>query len=177
RIAPALLPHLQGRPVTMKRYPNGVDDEYFYEKNAPKHRPDWVKTAPIWSRHNRRHINYLLVEDLPTLTWLANLASLEIHPSLPRSPVPKITTAHPWCSSPWLGDRPPISCNVHKSACGCAKCLTTGDSKAFRRPPDRRACRCTFRSTRPRATTSPSRSPMGLRGCWNTSTRNSSSRR
>ena len=82
RIAPALIPHLKGRPVTMKRYPNGVDDEYFYEKNAPKHRPDWVKTAPIWSRHNRRHINYLLVEDLPTLTWLANLASLEIHPSL-----------------------------------------------------------------------------------------------
>ena len=82
RIAPALLPHLQGRPVTMKRYPDGVDSEYFYEKNAPKHRPDWVKTAPIWSRHNRRHINFLLVEDLPTLTWLANLASLEIHPSL-----------------------------------------------------------------------------------------------
>jgi bifunctional non-homologous end joining protein LigD len=82
RIAPALLPHLEGRPVTMKRYPDGVDSEYFYEKNAPKHRPEWVKTAPIWSRHNRRHINYLLVEDLPTLTWLANLASLEIHPSL-----------------------------------------------------------------------------------------------
>jgi len=82
RIAPALLPHLRGRPVTMKRYPDGVDSEYFYEKNAPKHRPDWVKTAPVWSRHNRRHINYLLVEDLPTLIWLANLASLEIHPSL-----------------------------------------------------------------------------------------------
>ena len=82
RIAPALLRHLAGRPVTMKRYPDGVDGEYFYEKNAPKHRPDWVKTAPVWSRHNRRHINYLLVEDLPTLTWLANLASLEIHPSL-----------------------------------------------------------------------------------------------
>jgi bifunctional non-homologous end joining protein LigD len=82
RIAPAILPHLKGRPVTMKRYPNGVDGEYFYEKNAPKHRPDWVKTAPIWSRHNRRHINYLLVDDLPTLIWLANLASLEIHPSL-----------------------------------------------------------------------------------------------
>jgi bifunctional non-homologous end joining protein LigD len=82
RIAPALLPHLEGRPVTMKRYPDGVDGEYFYEKNAPKHRPEWVKTAPIWSRHNRRHINYLLVDDLPTLTWLANLASLEIHPSL-----------------------------------------------------------------------------------------------
>jgi len=66
----------------MKRYPNGVDAEFFYEKNAPKHRLEWVKTAPIWSRHNRRHINYLLVDDLPTLIWLANLASLEIHPSL-----------------------------------------------------------------------------------------------
>ena len=82
RIAPALLPHLKGRAVTMKRYPNGVDAEYFYEKNAPKHRDDWVKTAPIWSRHNRRTINYLLVDDLPTLIWMANLASLEIHPSL-----------------------------------------------------------------------------------------------
>jgi len=82
RIAPVLLPHLAGRPVTMKRYPDGVDGEYFYEKNAPKHRPDWVKTAAIWSRHNRRNINFLLVDDLPTLTWLANLASLEIHPSL-----------------------------------------------------------------------------------------------
>jgi bifunctional non-homologous end joining protein LigD len=85
RIAPALIPHLAGRPVTMKRYPDGVDSEYFYEKNAPKHRPEWVKTSPIWSRHNRRHINYLLVEDLPTLTWLANLASLEIHPSLAKA--------------------------------------------------------------------------------------------
>jgi bifunctional non-homologous end joining protein LigD len=82
RIAPALLPHLKGRPVTMKRYPDGVDSEYFYEKNAPKHRPEWVQTASIWSRHNRRHIHYLLVDDLPTLIWLANLASIEIHPSL-----------------------------------------------------------------------------------------------
>lgn len=81
-IAPVLLPHLRGRAVTMKRYPDGVDGEFFYEKNAPKHRPEWVKTAAIWSRHNRRNINFLLVDDLPTLVWLANLASLEIHPSL-----------------------------------------------------------------------------------------------
>jgi len=85
RVAPFLLPHLAGRPLTMKRYPDGVDGEYFYEKNAPKHRPDWVKTAPVYSRHNRRTLEYILVNDLPTLVWLANLASLELHPSLARA--------------------------------------------------------------------------------------------
>ena len=85
RIAPYLIPHLTGRPLTMKRYPDGVDGEYFYEKNAPKHRPDWVKTAPVYSRHNRRTLEYVLVDDLATLVWLANLASLELHPSLSRA--------------------------------------------------------------------------------------------
>src|SRR5258705_5793006 len=82
RIAPALLPHLAGRPLTMKRYPEGVDHPYFFEKNAPKHRPDWVKTAPIWSEGNERDVNYILANDLATLVWIANLASLELHPSL-----------------------------------------------------------------------------------------------
>ncbi len=81
-IAPALLLHLDGRPLTMKRYPEGVDHPYFFEKNAPMHRPDWVKTAPIWSEGNRRTVNYILANDLPTLVWIANLASLELHPSL-----------------------------------------------------------------------------------------------
>ena len=82
RIAPALLPHFQGRALTLKRYPGGVDQEYFYEKNSPSHRPDWVKTAPIWSEGNRRNVNYTLLNDLPTLIWVANLASIELHPSL-----------------------------------------------------------------------------------------------
>jgi bifunctional non-homologous end joining protein LigD len=84
RIAPVLLPHLAGRPLTMKRYPGGVgdDQEYFFEKNAPMHRPDWVKTAPVWSEGNRRTVNYILANDLPTLVWIANLASIELHPSL-----------------------------------------------------------------------------------------------
>ncbi len=85
RIAPFLLPHLQGRPVTMKRYPDGVGGEYFYEKNAPAHRPEWVKTTPVYSRHNQRDIQFLLIEDLPTLVWVANLASLEIHPQLAKA--------------------------------------------------------------------------------------------
>src|ERR1700689_4310244 len=82
RIAPALLPHLAGRALTRKRYPNGVDEEFFYEKNAPQYRPDWVKTAPIWSGRNRRTIHYILADDLATLVWLANLAAIELHPSL-----------------------------------------------------------------------------------------------
>jgi bifunctional non-homologous end joining protein LigD len=85
RIAPVLVPHLAGRPLTMKRYPGGVDQEYFFEKNAPMHRPDWVETAPVWSEGNKRTIHYLLANDLPTLVWIANLASIELHPSLSLS--------------------------------------------------------------------------------------------
>ena len=85
RIAPVLIPHLSGRPLTLKRYPEGVDKEYFFEKNATKHRPDWVKTAPIWSEGNQRDVNYILANDLPTLIWVANLASLELHTSLSRA--------------------------------------------------------------------------------------------
>jgi bifunctional non-homologous end joining protein LigD len=82
RIAPAILPHLAGRALTRKRYPDGVEGEPFFEKNAPMHRPDWVKTAPIWSGRNRRTVHYVLANDLATLVWLANLAALELHPSL-----------------------------------------------------------------------------------------------
>jgi bifunctional non-homologous end joining protein LigD len=82
RVAPVLLGHLRGRPLTLKRYPDGVTGPYFYEKQSPRHRPDWVKVAPIWSRHNSRTIEYTLADDLPTLVWLANLADLELHTSL-----------------------------------------------------------------------------------------------
>ncbi len=82
RIGPVLVPHLSGRPLTLKRYPNGVDSEFFFEKNATAHRPDWIKTAPIWSEGNRRNVNYILANDLATLVWVANLAAIELHPSL-----------------------------------------------------------------------------------------------
>jgi bifunctional non-homologous end joining protein LigD len=82
RIAPVLLPHLKDHPLTLKRYPGGVDQEFFFEKNATQHRPDWVKTAPIWSEGNQRNVNYILANDLPTLIWIANLAAIELHPSL-----------------------------------------------------------------------------------------------
>src|SRR5881227_2199339 len=82
RVAPALLPHLRGRPLTMKRYPDGVEGKFFYEKQCPSHRPDWVATASIWSRRNGRNIDFCLANDLPTLVWAANLADLELHTSL-----------------------------------------------------------------------------------------------
>jgi bifunctional non-homologous end joining protein LigD len=84
RIAPVLLPHLKDRPLTMKRYPNGVDREFFYEKNCPSHRPKWVMTAKVWSEGNQRIMDYCLANDLPTLVWAANLADLELHTSLSR---------------------------------------------------------------------------------------------
>ncbi len=82
RIAPVLVPHLKNKPLTLKRYPNGVDSMPFFEKNATKHRPEWVKTVPIWSEGNKRDVNYILCNDLPTLVWVANLAAIELHPSL-----------------------------------------------------------------------------------------------
>ena len=84
RIAPVLLPHLKDRPLTMKRYPNGVEAEFFYEKNCPSHRPSWVKTAKVWSEGNQRDMHYCLAQDLPTLVWAANLADLELHTSLAK---------------------------------------------------------------------------------------------
>ena len=80
RVAPVLLPHLRGHPLTLKRYPNGVEGQYFYEKQCPSHRPDWVSTAAVPT--GRKTIDFCLCEDLPTLVWMANLADLELHPSL-----------------------------------------------------------------------------------------------
>jgi bifunctional non-homologous end joining protein LigD len=76
RVAPVLLPHLRDRPLTLKRYPNGVEGQYFYEKRCPSHAPEWVRTAKAFD------IEYVVCDDLPTLVWLANLADLELHPSL-----------------------------------------------------------------------------------------------
>jgi len=85
QIAPALLPHLAGRPLTLKRYPNGVDEKFFYEKRCPSHRPEWVQVAPVWSGHNQDTVSYCMVSDLAALVWVANLASLELHTSLSRA--------------------------------------------------------------------------------------------
>jgi bifunctional non-homologous end joining protein LigD len=85
RIAPALLPHLKDRPLTLKRYPNGVNGMFFYEKNCPEHRPEFVQTAAVWSEGNNRWMDYCLAQDVPTLVWAANLADIELHTSLAKA--------------------------------------------------------------------------------------------
>ncbi len=80
RAAPAVLPHLRGRALTLKRYPDGVEGNFFYEKQKPRHAPDWVRSAAIET--GERTIDFVLCDDLPTLVWLVNLADLELHPSL-----------------------------------------------------------------------------------------------
>jgi bifunctional non-homologous end joining protein LigD len=79
-VAPVLLPHLHDRPLTLKRYPNGVDGQHFYEKQCPSHRPEWVETAAIST--GRKTIDFCLCNDTATLVWLANLADIELHTSL-----------------------------------------------------------------------------------------------
>ena len=84
RVAPVLVPHLCERPLTLKRYPNGVDGGHFYEKQCPSHRPDWVRSEPV--ELSSKTIQFCVCDDLPTLVWLANLADLELHPSLSKVP-------------------------------------------------------------------------------------------
>ena len=82
KVAPAIVPHLSGRPLTLRRFPEGVDDTdaAFFEKRCPKHRPDWVRTTPVPASTGT--IDFCLCEDLPTLVWMAQLAAIELHPSL-----------------------------------------------------------------------------------------------
>jgi bifunctional non-homologous end joining protein LigD len=85
RVSSYLLPHLQDQPVTLKRFPNGINAEFFYEKNAPKGTPDWIRTYVIpWLP--TPYINYIVINDSSTLIWLSNAANLEIHPFLHRVP-------------------------------------------------------------------------------------------
>jgi bifunctional non-homologous end joining protein LigD len=105
RIAPVLLPHLEDRPLTLKRYPNGVEDKFFYEKRCPKHAPEWVRTASVWSGRNEGNIDYCLCQDLPTIVWLANLADLELHTPMGRAPA----VEHPTMIAFDLDPGPPAS--------------------------------------------------------------------
>ena len=88
RIAPVMVPHLTGRPITLKRYPDGVEGQFFFEKNCPSHRPPWFRTVEIESygrrsgRNRPERIGYCLIESAAHLVWTANMAALELHPGL-----------------------------------------------------------------------------------------------
>jgi bifunctional non-homologous end joining protein LigD len=86
QIAPVALPHLRDRPLTLKRYPNGVEAKYFYEKQSPSHHPEWVQTVRVGD------VEYTLAQDRPTLVWLANLADIELHTSLAFAQAPERPT-------------------------------------------------------------------------------------
>jgi bifunctional non-homologous end joining protein LigD len=79
-ISPVMLPHLRNRPLTMKRMPNGAYGEFFYEKNAPRHTPEWMPRIPVWSQDTNKTINYLSVEDVVHILWMVNLGCIEFHP-------------------------------------------------------------------------------------------------
>ena len=84
KVAPALVPHLAGRAVTLRRFPEGVDDldAAFFEKRCPKHRPEWVKTTRVKAGPHAGYIDFCVCDGRPTLIWMAQLAAIELHPSL-----------------------------------------------------------------------------------------------
>jgi bifunctional non-homologous end joining protein LigD len=94
KVAPAIVPHLSGRAVTLRRFPEGVEDldAAFFEKRCPKHRPKWVKTAKVQAGPRAGVIEFCVCDSLPTLVWMAQLAAIELHPSLSRSRAPKRPT-------------------------------------------------------------------------------------
>ena len=83
-VASVVVPHLRGRPVTLKRYPNGVDDKFFYEKRCPPHRPEWVKTITMRRQRDQKDVQYCAIDTAPALIWATNLANLELHASLAK---------------------------------------------------------------------------------------------
>ena len=97
RISPVLVPHIAGRPMTLRRYPHGVGDLSFFEKHAPAHRPDWLRTEEVVSHSSRSRtpgetVSYLVIDDLPALIWVVNLAALELHVPMWRFADPSTTT-------------------------------------------------------------------------------------
>ena len=136
RIAPAVLPHLRDRPLTLKRYPNGVQSQYFYEKQSPSHRPEWVQTVHVGS------IDYTLAQDRPTLVWLANLADIELHTSLSLA---QHASGRRCSCSTSTRERPPGSSSAAASGRCCTACSSSSGCESFAKTSARRACRCTCR--------------------------------
>jgi bifunctional non-homologous end joining protein LigD len=113
RVSAVLLPHVAGRPMTLKRYPDGVDDQSFFAKHAPAGRPDWVRTEEIVSSSSRSRspgepIEYVVIDDLPALMWAANLAALELHVPMWRFPGTASRGGHDAAPAPEHGLEPDL---------------------------------------------------------------------
>lgn len=87
-IAPVLVPHLEGRAIVMARFPDGADGAWFYEKQAPAHKPDWLPTVALWSEHRGDDIDYVTAGDAESLMWMADMGAIEVHPWLNRADRP-----------------------------------------------------------------------------------------
>src|ERR1051325_5148077 len=86
KLSSVIVPHVKGRPLTLKRYPNGVDGMFFYEKRCPSHKPDWIKTAHVKSQRSNMDIFFCTIDGPAALAWVANLASIELHVLLSKDP-------------------------------------------------------------------------------------------
>jgi hypothetical protein len=165
RIAPVLLPHLEDRALTRIRYPNGVDAQGFFEKNKPGGTPDWVRVERLpapGSTKDREMIDYVVVDGLPTLVWLANLAALELH-----TPQWKVGSAGPDMLVVDLDPgRRPGSGSATRSRCGCGSGWPRTGSTRTRRRPARRGCSWPARSPGSSRPTRSAGTPTGSPRSW-----------
>ena len=129
RIAPALLPHLRDRPLTLVRFPDGVEGKRFFEKHAPATGPTGCGRSPIEVGSRGGDIEFVVCDDLPTLVWLAQLAAIELHPSLALGGGRRAADACSPSTSTRASRR--RSSSAARSACGCATCSPTSASSAF----------------------------------------------
>ena len=154
RVAPVMVPHIADRGVTLRRYPNGVDETSFFEKRCPSHRPEWIGTFAGPGDRNGT-IGYCALDSVAALAWSANMAALEIHAPMARGADIESPTMCVFDLDPGPG---PASPSAPRWPSTSATCSTTWPgSSASPRPPGRRACRSTCRST-PRTPTSTARS-------------------
>src|SRR5436309_5888634 len=142
QIAPVLLPHLKNRPITLKRYPEGVEGFFFYEKQCPSHRPGWVKTAEVPSRRAAGKIDYCMINDLPALIWAANLADLELHTFLHRAPAIHRPTSLAFDLDPGA---PADILLCSQVAIWLRTIFTRLGMQCFAMAPAQKACSCLFR--------------------------------
>ena len=138
-VAGAVLPYLKRRPVTLKRYPDGVAGGFFYEKRCPPHRPEWIRTIPMRRQKDNKDVEYCVVDNVAALVWAANLGNLELHATLAENPIS--SGLWQWCST-WTPAPLLASSSVPRSPSACA---TTSASSAWRRCARHRVprgCRC-----------------------------------